>query len=396
MREFSFEEVEAATGGFAAKNLVGKGSHGNVYVARLVCGGDGGGGRVRKKKVVVVAVKRASHALGEAKLANEIAVLAAAGEVAGVVNLVGVAAGRREGERMLVMEYMADGSLHDLLHRPTTARQPPPPWPRRVEIALDVAEAVRALHGGEPRVIHRDVKSANILLGRDGRARLADFSLAVKVPAAPGGGGATAAAAGPAPAGTIGYLDPCYTEPSRLGPESDVFSFGVVLLELVSGRKVMDVSASPSSIVAWAVPLVAAGMAREVFDGRLPAPRRAREERAVARVLAVAARCVSEAVERRPAMSDVVAELHAALESAGWPRRPRRRGDAHGLAGTLYRRVVSWAASRLHVRRRRVRTSKIECTEHSGSEGSGAQAQPNYPGSNPRLSNSNKNIFDIN
>jgi hypothetical protein len=156
------------------------------------------------------------------------------------------------------------------------------------------------------------------------------------------------------------------------------------------------VSASPSSIVAWAVPLVAAGMAREVFDGRLPAPRRAREERAVARVLAVAARCVSEAVERRPAMSDVVAELHAALESAGWPRRPRRRGDAHGLAGTLYRRVVSWAASRLHVRRRRVRTSKIECTEHSGSEGSGAQAQPNYPGSNPRLSNSNKNIFDIN
>lgn len=73
MREFSFEEVEAATGGFAAKNLVGKGSHGNVYVARLACGG--GGGRVRKK-VVVVAVKRASHALGEAKLANEIAAAA--------------------------------------------------------------------------------------------------------------------------------------------------------------------------------------------------------------------------------------------------------------------------------------------------------------------------------
>uniref|UniRef100_A0A0E0JGU3 non-specific serine/threonine protein kinase n=1 Tax=Oryza punctata TaxID=4537 RepID=A0A0E0JGU3_ORYPU len=317
MREFSFEEVEAATGGFAAKNLVGKGSHGNVYVATLKGGGDGGGGggggRVKKK------------------------------------------------------------------------------------IALDVAEAVRALHGGEPRVIHRDVKSANILLGRDGRARLADFSLAVKVPASPGGGGgatahddANAGAVGPAPAGTIGYLDPCYTEPGRLGPESDVFSFGVVLLELVSGRKVMDVNASPSSIVAWAVPLVAAGMAREVLDGRVPAPRCAKEERAVARVLAVAARCVSERVERRPAMSDVVAELHGALESAGWPRRPRRRGgDAHGLAGTLYRRVVSWGASRLHVRRR-VRTSKIECTEHSGSEGS---AQPDHPSSSPRPSHSNNNIL---
>ncbi|XP_040375823.1 serine/threonine-protein kinase-like protein At5g23170 [Oryza brachyantha] len=384
MREFSYEEVEAATGGFAAKNLVGKGSHGSVYMARLRYGAGGGGGRRRVKGVV--AIKKASHAQGEAKLANEIAVLAAAGGMDGVVNLVGVVvapagAGGRKGERMLVMEYMANGSLHDLLHRSPK----PPPWPRRVEIALDVAEAVRALHAGEPRVIHRDVKSANILLGRDGRARLADFSLAVKVPAADDDDDSRAPddAAGPAPAGTIGYLDPCYTEPGRLGPESDVFSFGVVLLELVSGRKVMDVNASPSSIVAWAVPLVAAGMARQVLDGRIAAPRCPKAERAVARVLAVAARCVSEFVERRPAMADVVAELHGALESAGWPRRRR----AHGLAGTLYRRVVSWGASHLHVRR-----SKIECTEHSGSEGS--CAQPDHPCSNPLASCSNENILE--
>ncbi|KAL5229068.1 hypothetical protein ABZP36_017333 [Zizania latifolia] len=380
MREFSYEEVEAATGGFAAKNIVGKGSHGSVYRARLGCGGAGAGGA--RVQAALVAIKRASHAQGESKLENEIAVLAAARQP-GVIKLVGVVAPPvgSKGQRMLVMEYMDNGSLHDLLHRSPK----PPPWPRRMEIALDVARAVHALHAAEPRVIHRDVKSANILLGRDGRARLADFGLAVKGSAAAanaGGGDAHAPvdAAGPAPAGTIGYLDPCYTEPGRLGPASDVFSFGVVLLELVSGRKVMDVNASPSSIVAWAVPLVAADTAREVLDGRVAAPRGAGAERAISRVLAVAARCVSESVDRRPAMDEVVAELHDALESAGWLRRRRRR-HAHGLAKALYRRVVSWGASHLHVRR--VRTSKIECTEHSGSDASSA---PDYhPSSCPSI-----------
>uniref|UniRef100_A0ACD5VQE2 Uncharacterized protein n=1 Tax=Avena sativa TaxID=4498 RepID=A0ACD5VQE2_AVESA len=250
------------------------------------------------------------------------------------------------------MEFMPNGSLHDLLHRSPR----PPPWPRRVEIALDVARALRALHGAAPRVIHRDVKTANILLGRDGRSRLADFSLAVRV--------AADAAGAPAPAGTMGYLDPSYTEPGRLGPESDVFSFGVVLLELISGRKVMDMSAFPSSIVAWAVPLIGAGMARKVFDGRLAAPPPDAED-AIARVLAVAARCVSDGVERRPAMSEVASELRGALEGAGWHRR--RGMDA---VERVYRRVVSWG-TRLRVKT--TRRSKVECTELS-SEGSSSRA----------------------
>ncbi|KAG2596703.1 serine/threonine-protein kinase-like protein At5g23170 [Panicum virgatum] len=366
MKEFSYEEVEAATGGFAAKNLVGKGSHGSVYKARL----RGGGSRT-----ATVAVKRPSHAQGEAKLANEIAVLSAAPRHPGIVAFVGVVVARPApadaGVKravaappppppLLVMEYVPNGSLHDLLHRAPR----PPPWPRRVEIALDVARAVQALHAAAPRVIiHRDVKSANVLLGRDGRARLADFSLAVRVAATAlskegGGDDDEGSAAGPAPAGTIGYLDPCYTEPGRLGPESDVFSFGVVLLELVSGRKVMDVSACPSSIVAWAAPLIAAGRAREVLDARVAAPPTARAEGAVARVLALAARCVSESVERRPAMAEVASELHGALESAGWRRR-------RGVVERACKRIASWGQ---RVRwSRRVRATKVECTEHSDS-----------------------------
>ncbi|RCV23978.1 hypothetical protein SETIT_5G048600v2 [Setaria italica] len=370
MKEFSYEEVEAATGGFAAKNLVGKGSHGSVYKARLW--GWGGG------RAAVVAVKRPSHAQGAAKLANEIAVLSAAPRHPGVVAFVGVAAHQpapaaaSEGAKgvsapqqqlLLVMEYVPNGSLHDLLHRAPK----PPPWPRRVEIALDVARAVQALHAAAPRVIiHRDVKSANVLLGRDGRARLADFSLAVRVAAtapkkAEDDDDDDEGSAGPAPAGTIGYLDPCYTEPGRLGPESDVFSFGVVLLELVSGRKVMDVNSCPSSIVAWAAPLIAAGRAREVLDARVAAPRAARAEGAVARVLAVAARCVSESVERRPPMAEVVSELHGALESAGWRQRRRR-----GVVERACRCVASWG-QRVGWSKRALRATKIECTEHSDS-----------------------------
>ncbi|CAM0880866.1 unnamed protein product [Alopecurus aequalis] len=344
MKEFSYEEIESATGGFAAKNVVGKGSHGCVYRARL----RGGTGR----RAVTVAVKRASHPQGEAKLANEIAVLTAARHYPGVVSLVGVAAPAPPGPGkppLLVMEFMPNGSLHDLLHRSPR----PPPWPRRVEIAFDVALALRALHGATPRVIHRDVKTANILLGRDGRARLADFSLAVKV--------AADAVGAPAPAGTMGYLDPSYTEPGRLGPESDVFSFGVVLLELISGRKVMDMNASPSSIVAWAVPLIGAGLAREVFDGRLAAPPPGADaETSIARALAVAARCVSGTVERRPTMAEVASELRGALESAGWHRR---RGM--DVVERVYRRVVSWGTQ---LRFKTTRRSKVECTELS-SEG---------------------------
>ncbi|WVZ71669.1 hypothetical protein U9M48_020230 [Paspalum notatum var. saurae] len=162
-------------------------------------------------------------------------------------------------------------------------------------------------------------------------------------------------------------MDPCYTEPGRLGPESDVFSFGVVLLELVSGRKVMDVNSCPSSIVAWAAPLIAAGRAREVLDGRVAAPPTARARGAVARVLAVAARCVSDSVERRPAMSEVVSELQGALEAAGW-WRPAARWYARGVVERACRRVASWGR-RVGRRSKRVRATKIECTEHSGSGG---------------------------
>jgi hypothetical protein len=183
--------------------------------------------------------------------------------------------------------------------------------------------------------------------------RLTDFGLAVRVSPTPEDS--------MAPAGTIGYLDPCYTEPAWLGPASDVFSYDVVLLELISGRKVMDVDACPSSIVSWATPLIVAVHGREVLNVRVSAP--PLPNASVARVLTVMACCVSERVESRPCMAEVVSELRATLEGAGGWRGPR------GMP-TVWWRVRAaaswWGGGHVHSKRVRATNKVVECTSSSG------------------------------
>ncbi|CAA6654454.1 unnamed protein product [Spirodela intermedia] len=187
---------------------------------------------------------------------------------------------------------------------------------------------------GHAAVIHRDVKSGNILFDAAWNARLADFSLAVRwAPCAAG-------AVGAQPAGTIGYMDPCYTGPGKLGPENDVFSFGVVLLELISCRLAMDAACGLTSIVAWALPLIRDGRLLEICDSRVPLSRNM--ERAVGRLLGIAARCVSSDQDGRPSMAEVVAELQGVVERALCPGR------------RLLRLLLSG----------RMRTKKIMCRNH--------------------------------
>lgn len=340
MKEFDYSDIEAATGGFALENLMGKGSHGCVYRGVLAGG----------KRVAVKAPSQGLQSLGESsKLDNEIDVLAS---VRGrhLVNLLGVSRSpAHAGHRLLVMEHMPNGSLHDLLHGSAPAA-PPPAWPWRAMVALQVARAVRGLHEAAPLVIHRDIKSANILFDARWNARLADFSLAVRE---------THHGHSPpaAPAGTIGYLDPCYTAPGKLGPKNDVFSFGVVLLELVSCRLAMDAACSTTSIVAWALPMIREGRVLEVCDPRV-APT-CGMERAVGRVLDVAARCVSSDEEGRPSMGEVVAELQAVVEQS---RPPRWRLLRALFAGGI-RPCICGARST------RARTKKIVCRDHLSHDG---------------------------
>lgn len=291
IHEFSYKELELATNNFSRSELLGRGSHGLVYRAALR------GGRL-------VAVKKPS-ADTPTELDNEIDVLSNIRSPR-LVNLLGVSF-NGGGRRLLVVEFMSNGTLYDVLHKSPR----PPSWGRRLKLALQTARAVDILHSSAPPVIHRDIKSANVLIDRNFNARLGDFGLALRcvddfrLRSTP-------------PAGTMGYLDPCYLTPDNVSTKTDVFSFGILLLEIISGRKALDMANSPPSVVDWAIPLIRRGKFLAVYDPRVPPPRDA----AVRKMLAVvAAKCVRSCRERRPSMKEVatcLGELSKLLPLHPW------------------------------------------------------------------------------
>ncbi|KAI4296203.1 hypothetical protein L6164_036179 [Bauhinia variegata] len=284
MVEFEYQELVKATDNFNPTRLIGKGSHGLVYKGILI-----------KDNNNLVAVKKPSRALqsqnDNSKLQNEIRVLSSLRQNPHVINLLGTSHDSSNNE-LLVMEFMPNASLHDWLHKTT-----PPPWPKRVQIAMQVARAVQFLHEGKPLVIHRDIKSANVLFDSDWNSKLADFGLAViRVDS-----GSRPVSQ---PAGTIGYLDPCYTSPGKLSTKNDIFSFGVLVLEIISGRKAIDVQKTPASIIDWAIPLIQEQVFNEICDARIPLP--AYMGSTIRHFLGVTARCVLPNENDRPSIGEVI------------------------------------------------------------------------------------------
>ncbi|XP_042513410.1 serine/threonine-protein kinase-like protein At3g51990 [Macadamia integrifolia] len=290
IQQFEYSDLEAATNGFSAQKLLGRGSHGCVYKGVLRSGR-------------LVAVKKSSRGRGVVSRAaassadnnsnevdNEIDILS---RVRGprLVNLLGFTNDSRD--RLLVVEFMSNGTLYEVLHNSSR----PPNWGRRIKLALQAAEAIDTLHSCFPPIIHRDIKSANVLIDRNFNARLGDFGLALRchvdnfrLRSTP-------------PAGTIGYLDPGYLTPDNLSTKTDVFSFGILLLEIISGRKAIDVGHSPPSIVDWAIPLIRKGKLLSIYDPRIAPPK----DPMVRKQLAViAGKCVRSCRERRPSMKDIV------------------------------------------------------------------------------------------
>ncbi|KAK7312113.1 hypothetical protein VNO77_35714 [Canavalia gladiata] len=294
IQEFHYSDLEAATNGFSDRKLLGKGSHGYVYKAVV-------GGRP-------VAVKRASrpHTVVSRPMCssapeitneveNEIDILSKI-QSPRLVNLVGFSNDSKD--RLLVVEFMSNGTLYDVLH----SSPRPPNWGRRIRLALQTAKAIDTLHSSTPPVIHRDIKSANVLIDRNYNARLGDFGLALRCHVDDYRLRSTP------PAGTMGYLDPCYVTPDNLSTKTDVFSFGILLLEIIAGRKAIDITYSPPSIVDWAIPLIKKGKLLDVYDPRIPPPK----DLLVRKQLAlIAAKCVRSCRERRPSMSEVVTWLCA-------------------------------------------------------------------------------------
>lgn len=229
---YTKEELAKATDNF--RNKVGQGASGFVYRANLP------GNRIG-------AVKRATD-LDPKLFKLELSVLLRLPRHPHLVDLIGLCL--QEGERMLVFEFISNGSLYDRLH---TARglASPLSWSARMDIAWQVAVALQYLHEeAKPQILHRDVKSANVLLVDDNTAKLADFGLSklgqkenqFTITAARG----TYDYMDPkynhqftvtAVRGTYGYIDPQYVRTSRYSTKSDVYSFGVLLLELITGFK---------------------------------------------------------------------------------------------------------------------------------------------------------------
>ncbi|GMP95152.1 hypothetical protein CsSME_00044307 [Camellia sinensis var. sinensis] len=216
IRTFALEELKVATRNFRIR--IGVGATSCVYLAEM---GDGRFG----------AVKRVMEERGGNKkiFLDEVSVLLRISHP----NLVGLLGFCLEkGEQLLLLEYVPNKSLYDRLHTRYGQSLGVLSWPNRLSIALNVAQALDYLHStADPPVIHRDVKSSNILLVDDNHAKLADFGLCKL-------GHDTQIAQTPTSIkGSLGYVDTQYMNTGRVSTKSDVYSFGVLLLELVTGLK---------------------------------------------------------------------------------------------------------------------------------------------------------------
>ncbi|XP_030949321.1 receptor-like kinase TMK4 [Quercus lobata] len=220
--EISIEVLKQVTNNFNEDNILGRGGFGVVYKGEYYDG-------------TKVAVKRMESAARGSKGINdyqaEISVLTKVRHIH-LVSLLGCCI--NGNERLLVYEYMPQGTLTQHLFDLGENGCSPLTWKQRIQIAMDVARGVEYLHTLAPQIfIHRDLKPSNILLGDDMRAKVADFGL-VKI--APDGKNPVSTRV----AGTFGYLAPEYGATGRVTTKADVYAFGVVLMQLITGRKAVD------------------------------------------------------------------------------------------------------------------------------------------------------------
>ncbi|PKA65367.1 Proline-rich receptor-like protein kinase PERK1 [Apostasia shenzhenica] len=285
---FTFEELSQATDGFSGSNLLGQGGFGYVHKGLLLNG----------KEVAVKQLKSGSGQ-GEREFRAEIEIISRVHH-RHLVSLVGYCIS--EGKRLLVYEYVRNKTLEFHLHEED---QPTMGWPTRFKIALGAAKGLAYLHEDcNPKIIHRDIKAANILLDDKFEAKVADFGLAKFA-------SDNYTHVSTRVMGTFGYLAPEYASSGKLTDKSDVFSFGVMLLELITGRRPVDSTSSlDESLVDWARPLMARAM-DDGHHGDLVDPQLGRNYnyKEMKHMIACAAACVRQSGRRRPRMSMVLRVL---------------------------------------------------------------------------------------
>lgn len=273
-----YQEIESATKGFAEENVIGIGGNGKVYKGILPGG-------------VEIAVKRISHET-DGGMREFLAEISSLGRLKHR-NLVGLRGWckKEKGIFMLVYDYMENGSLEKRIFECEDSKLLS--FEERIRILRDVASGLLYLHEGwESRVLHRDIKASNVLLDRDMKARLGDFGLA-RMHDHDQLGRTTRVV------GTVGYLAPETLRSGRASSQTDVFGFGVLLLEVACGRR--PIEEGKPNLVDWVCELMVKGELVNGLDPRLKARGRLHEEE-VERLLHLGLLCVHPDPSIRPTM----------------------------------------------------------------------------------------------
>nr|CAD1832876.1 unnamed protein product [Ananas comosus var. bracteatus] len=300
----SLAELSRLTGNFGDNALIGEGSYGRVFYATLSSG-------------EAVAVKKLDPNVSNESDSDFSAQLSMVSRLKNenFVQLLGYCL--EASNRILVYQFAAKGSLHDILHgkKGVKGAEPGPvlSWIQRVRIAYGAARGLEYLHEKvQPSVIHRDIRSSNVLLFDDFESKIADFSLNNQSP------DSAARLHSTRVLGTFGYHAPEYAMTGQLTQKSDVYSFGVVLLELLTGRKPVDhtMPKGQQSLVTWATPRLSEDKVKQCIDPKL---NNDYPPKAVAKLAAVAALCIQYEADFRPNMTIVVKALQPLVNTRAGP-----------------------------------------------------------------------------
>ncbi|CAN0870405.1 Receptor-like kinase TMK3 [Linum grandiflorum] len=294
---FSIQVLREVTDNFSPDRILGRGGFGTVYRGEIQ---DGTKIAVKRMEGSVVSDKGLTEFMSEIKVLTQV-------RHRHLVSLLGYCLDGNE--KILVYEYMPKGTLSRFLFHWNDEGLKPLEWTRRLTIALDVARAVEYMHDlAHESFIHRDLKPSNILLGDNMRAKVADFGL---VRRAPEGMNSISTRL----AGTFGYMAPEYAVTGRVTVKVDVFSFGVILMELITGRRALDETEPEESVhlVTWFRRKL---VDKKVFDQVIDSSIEQNEETlaSISTVGDLAGHCTAREPSQRPEMSHVVSTLSSLAE----------------------------------------------------------------------------------
>ncbi|KAH9757224.1 protein kinase domain-containing protein [Citrus sinensis] len=297
-RLFNYQDLLSATSNFLAENLIGKGGSSQVYKGCLPDG----------KELAVKILKPSEDVIKEFVLEIEIITTL---HHKNIISLLGFCF--EDNNLLLVYDFLSRGSLEENLHG--NKKDPAAfGWSERYKVAMGVAEALEYLHSGSAqRVIHRDVKSSNILLSDDFEPQLSDFGLAKWASTSSSHITCTDVA------GTFGYLAPEYFMYGKVNDKIDVYAFGVVLLELLTGRKPIsnDHPKGQESLVMWAKPILSSGKVTQLLD---PALGNNYDYDQTERMVLASILCIRRDPRARPQMSLVLKLLRGDADVTKWAR----------------------------------------------------------------------------